>query len=143
MFEYPMARRTGKTRSIVEQVNWCALFNKLPICIMVRNQVLRKTMEEQLANLGLTQDERNMIKIIVTGLSSHPDAMSINTIIGQMRGNRFQRIYIDDADELSQEFVDRLREEYDNIMYVYGTPFVPQPDTDSSYMLRRFKFAAT
>lgn len=135
MFVYPTARRTGKTYSIIEQVNWCVLFDMLPICIIVRDELARNYMETRLMELDLTENERNLIKIIPAGLHSHPGAVSIGNVLNKLSGIQFQRIYIDDVTDLSKELVDRLRTMYDNVMHVYGTIDIETWDED-----RRFKF---
>ena len=139
-----MARSAGKTTAIAEQVNWCAMFDILPVCILVRNEVMRRDMYLKLKDFGITQEELNSIVVITTSSvsHSHPHSTSINGVLDKIRGTKFYRIYIDDVTEVPQELVDalRLQLQYDNIMYVYGTPSTLDVDI---FPLGRFEFAVT
>ncbi len=115
-----MARRRGKTTQIIEQVNWCGMFDILPVCILVHNQSMSAPFYSHFGHRdNFTVNEYSKLLIVPCGFH---DSNEINRNIEIIRKMQPKRIYIDEVQYFSKEFINILQYHYDDIIYAYGTP---------------------
>jgi len=120
MHIYPMARGTGKTTCICDEVNWCILLDIAPVCIIAPKGRMCAQFHDYLAH-NLTNEEYLNILVIHAGMDAHaPDGIS--NILRSFREINPKRIYIDEVQSLTKDFMDELQSIYDDIIYAYGTP---------------------
>ena len=123
-----MPRQTGKTTQIIEQVGWCAMCDILPVCILVPNsQQAIPFVEYFLRNLD--KEENSRLLVIPCGLVTHPGATDIHRTLDRIRRMNPVRIYIDEVDWFTKDFMDVIQRYYDDIIYAYGTLDLDGPDT--------------
>lgn len=125
MKEYIQPRQTGKTTAIATEVNWCAMFDMLPVVVIFPTTLMKRNFDYiHLKPLGITETERKKIHLIV-GAREWKNAFT-SDIFSQIKCAKPVRIYIDEVQCLHAEFIKELQSKYDNIMYVYGTHWVVQ-----------------
>jgi len=101
---------------VADQLSWCDLCKELPVCVMFSDPLERDAFDE-LKVSQLFPGERRVDVLLV---SIHPRGWNLNEMTDRIVNYNPRRIYIANAGGFTSDTFDRIKQKFNDILFVYG-----------------------
>lgn len=115
-------RQSGKTRKIASDINWCCLFDLVPVAAVFSTfRMVNRFKADYLVEYKFTGEEWDNIHLFVGARDRASYAANTIYVINRLKYIKPTRIYIDEVQDMFGPFITELCSYFDDKIIAYGT----------------------